>query len=60
MSVIPVILQVQRIGISVGEYPAFLDIILNSRVTGPQLCASPTLVGLPTRFTSDRTHPAGA
>lgn len=53
VGMIPVILQVQGIGISVGEYPVFLDIILGSRVVGPQLRASPTLEG----FTSDCTYP---
>lgn len=55
VGMIPVILQVQGIGISVGDYPAFLDIILGSRVAGPQLHASPTLGG----FTGDCTYPGG-
>lgn len=50
MEVIPVILQFQRIGIFVGEYPASLDIIPNTGVAGPQRCISPILLGFAKSF----------
>lgn len=50
MEVIPVILQFQRIGVLIGEYPASLDIIPNTGVAGPQRCISPILLGFAKSF----------
>lgn len=50
VEVISVILQFQRIGNALGEYPGSLDIILNSGVAGPHVSASPTLVDFAKSF----------
>lgn len=47
---IPVMLQFQRLGISVGGDLASLDVIRNSGVAGPQRCSSPTLLGFAKSF----------
>lgn len=47
---IPVMLQFQKLGISVGVDLASLDVIPNSGVAGPQRCSSPTLLGFAKSF----------